>query len=143
MVPQLRFDSSVRYVCQISVSFRTAQNHIEYAYGPNRRKKQIIHMIICRETWKEVAKDSAEIEAKTSRHVWISHKPFSKDDIHKRFNLCARHRWDIESCILVEKQPGYCYKHAFSYNWNVMKGYHYLMRLGNFINVVSHLQNAN
>ena len=112
-------------------------NHIEYAYGPNGRKKQIIHMVICRETWEEVAKDSAEIEKKTSRHVWISHKPFSRENVHKRCNLCARHRWNIESGILVEKRHGYCYEHAFSYNWSAMKGYHYLMRLGHFINVLA------
>jgi len=112
-------------------------NDIEYAYGPNGRKKQIIHMVICRETWEEVAKDSAEIEKKTSRHVWISHKPFSRENVHKRCNLCARHRWNIESGILVEKRHGYCYEHAFSYNWSAMKGYHYLMRLGHFINVLA------
>ena len=112
-------------------------NHIEYAYGPNGRKKQIIHMVICRETWEEVAKDSAETEIKTSRHVWISDKPFSKENVHKRCNLCARHRWNIESGILVEKRHGYCYEHAFSYNWSAMKGYHYLMRLGHFINVLA------
>jgi len=112
-------------------------NHIEYAYGPNGRKKQIIHMVICRESWQEVAKNSSEIETKTSRHVWISHKPFSKDNVHERCNLCARHRWDIESGILVEKRQGYYYEHAFSYNWNAMKGYHYLMRLGHFINVLA------
>lgn len=112
-------------------------NHIEYTYGSNGRKKQIIHMVICSETWEEVAKDSAEIETKRSRHVWISHKPFTKENVHKRCNLCARHRWNIESGILVEKRHGYCYEHAFSYNWNAMKGYHYLMRLGHFINVLA------
>jgi len=112
-------------------------NHIEYAYGPNGRKKQIIHMVICRETWEEVAKDSAEIETKKSRHVWISDRPLSKENVHKRCNLCARHRWGIESGILVEKRHGYCYEHAFSYNWSAMKGYHYLMRLGHFINVLA------
>ena len=43
----------------------------------------------------------------------------------------------IESGILVEKRHGYCYEHAFSYNWSAMKGYHYLMRLGHFINVLA------
>jgi len=101
------------------------------------RKKQIIHMVICNETWEEVAKDSAEIMPKKSRHVWISDQPFSKEKVHKRCNLCARHRWGIESGILVEKRHGYGYEHAFSYNWNVMKGYHYLMRLAHFINILA------
>jgi hypothetical protein len=112
-------------------------NNIEYDYGTNGRKRQIIHMVICNETWEEVARDSAEIVTKESRHVWISHKPLSKENVHERCNLCARHRWGIESGILVEKRHGYCYEHAFSYNWNAMKGYHYLMRLGHFINILS------
>jgi hypothetical protein len=112
-------------------------NHIEYAYGPNGRKKQVIHMVICNETWEEVAKDSAEIIPKKSRHVWISDQPFSEENVHERCNLCARHRWGIESGILVEKRHGYGYEHAFSYNWNAMKGYHYLMRLAHLINILS------
>jgi len=112
-------------------------NHIEYDYGPNGRKKQIIHMVICNETWEEVAKDSSDIVTKKSRHVWISDKPLSKENVHERCNLCARHRWGIESGILVEKRHGYYYEHVFSYNWNVMKGYHYLMRLGHLINILA------
>lgn len=112
-------------------------NNIEYYYGANGRKRQIIHMVICNETWEEVAKDSAEIVTKQSRHVWISHKPLSKENVHERCNLCARHRWGIESGILVEKRHGYSYEHSFSYNWNAMKGYHYLMRLGHLINILA------
>jgi len=112
-------------------------NDIEYDYGPNGRRKQIIHMVICKESWEEVAKDSAEIEAKESRHVWVSEKPFSKENVHERCNLCARHRWGIESGILIEKRHGYGYEHAFSYNWNAMKGYHYLLRLAHFINILA------
>ena len=112
-------------------------NNIEYYYGANGRKRQIIHMVICNETWEEVAKDSAEIVTKQSRHVWISHKPLCKENVHERCNLCARHRWGIESGILVEKRHGYSYEHSFSYNWNAMKGYHYLMRLGHLINILA------
>ncbi len=93
-------------------------------------------MVICNETWEEVDKDSVEIITKKSRHAWISDKPLSRENLHKRCNLGARHRWGIESCILVEKRHGYQYEHAFSYNWNAMRGYHYLMRLGHFINVL-------
>ena len=112
-------------------------NNIEYYYGPNGKKKQILHMVICNETWEEVAKDSAEIVTKRSRHVWISDKPLCKTNLHERCNLGARHRWGIESGILIEKRHGYQYEHAFSYNWNAMRGYHYLMRLGHFINVLA------
>jgi hypothetical protein len=37
----------------------------------------------------------------------------------------------------VEKRHGYQYEHAFSYDWNAMKGYHYLMRIGHMINVLA------
>ncbi|MBW2021196.1 MAG: transposase family protein [Deltaproteobacteria bacterium] len=112
-------------------------NHIDYYYGPNERKKQILHMVICNETWEEIARDSAEIVTKKSRHVWISDKPLFRNNLHERCNLGARHRWGIESGILVEKRHGYHYEHIFSYNWNAMKGYHYLMRLGHSINVLA------
>jgi len=109
-------------------------NHIDYYYGPKEGKKQIIHVVVCEEEWEEMAKDSVEIETKKSRHAWISNKPLGKWNVHKRCNLGARHRWNIESSILVEKHHGYHYEHLFSYNWNAMKGYHYLMRLGHLIN---------
>ena len=112
-------------------------NNIEYYYGTNERKKQIFHMVICNEEWEEVAKDSAETVTMKSRHVWISDKPLCKTNLHKRCNLGARHRWGIESGILVEKHHGYQYEHVFSYNWTAMRGFHYLMRLGHFINILA------
>lgn len=111
-------------------------NDIEYRYGDNDKKRQALHVVICQESWEEVAPDSAEIVTKTSRHAWISSEPLTRDNIHERCNLGARHRWAIETDILVEKCHGYQYEHCFSYNWNAMKGYHYLMRLGHLINVL-------
>lgn len=112
-------------------------NDIEYYYGPNERKKQIAHVVVCEESWQEVARDCAEVVTKRSRHAWISSKPLCRQNLHERCNLGARHRWGIESGILVEKRHGYHYEHSFSYNWNAMKGYHYLMRLGHLINVLA------
>jgi hypothetical protein len=43
----------------------------------------------------------------------------------------------IETSFLVEKCQGYHYEHAFSYTWNAMKGYHYLMRLAHLINALA------
>jgi len=37
----------------------------------------------------------------------------------------------------TEKNRGYHYKHAYSYDWHAMKGFHYLMRLGHAINAIS------
>jgi hypothetical protein len=116
-------------------------NDIEYFYGPNGRKKQIVHVVVCEERWEEVAEDS-QVVTKRSRHAWISSEPLDKWKVHERCNLGARHRWGIESGFLVEKRQGYQYEHCFSYHWNAMKGYHYLMRLGHLFNVLSQYSEA-
>jgi len=110
-------------------------NDIEYYYDVF--KKQIVHVVVCEENWKKVDKDTGEIITKTSRHAWISGKPLEPANIHERCNLGARHRWNIESELLAEKRQGYQYEHCFSYDWNAMKGYHYLMRIGRTINVLA------
>ncbi len=110
-------------------------NDIEYYYDVF--KKQIVHVVVCEESWKQVDKDTGEIITKTSRHAWISGKPLEPANIHERCNLGARHRWNIESELLAEKRQGYQYEHCFSYDWNAMKGYHYLMRIGRTINVLA------
>jgi hypothetical protein len=112
-------------------------NGIEYYYGVHERKRQIVHVVVCEESWQEIARDCAEVVPKKSRHAWISSTPLTRSNVHERCNLGARHRWGIESGILVEKRHGYHYEHVFSYNWNAMKGYHYLMRLGHLINVLA------
>lgn len=111
-------------------------NGIEYHYGKNSRKRQLLHVVICEESWKQVDSASAQIVEKTSRHAWISAQPLTRENVHLRCNLGARHRWGIESNFLVEKHQGYQYEHSFSSDWNAMKGYHHLMRLGHFINVL-------
>jgi hypothetical protein len=112
-------------------------NNIEYRWGDKDRKRQTIHVVICEERWEEIDPDTAKPVEKTSRHAWISSEPLRRDNVHERCNLMARHRWAIESNILVEKHHGYQYEHCFSKNWNAMKGYHFLMRLGHLINVLA------
>lgn len=115
-------------------------NNIDYRYTcaeTKRKMKQLVHVVICEESWEEIAPGSTEKVTKTSRHVWISEKPLDKRSVHDRCNLGARHRWGIESSILVEKHQGYEYEHCFSYNWKAMCGYHYLMRLGHALNVLA------
>ncbi|KJS50400.1 MAG: hypothetical protein VR66_00675 [Peptococcaceae bacterium BRH_c23] len=34
------------------------------------------------------------------------------------------------------KHQGYQYEHCFSYNWNAMVGFHHLMQIGRFMNVL-------
>jgi len=112
-------------------------NDIEYWYGENGRKKLILHVVICQETWEEVDPETAAIVQRQSRHVWISSEPLSRQNVHERCNLAARHRWGIESSFLVEKRHGYNYEHCFSHNWEAMRGYHFLMRLGHLINILA------
>ena len=71
---------------------------------------------------------------KFARYLVDNHYPVAIDGTQK---FTRNTLWGIESGILVEKRHGYQYEHAFSYNWNAMKGFHYLMRLGRFINVLA------
>jgi hypothetical protein len=117
-------------------------NNIEYDYGPNQRKRLVVHVVVCQETWEEIAPDTCEPITKASRHAWLSSKPLNCRNVHERCNLGARHRWGIETGILVEKRHGYNYEHLFSHNWNAMRGFHYLMRLGHAFNVLAHYSTA-
>src|ERR1700686_5430835 len=87
--------------------------------------------------WEEIAPDSAQPVQKASRHAWISSEALSRQNVHERSNLGARHRWGIESNFLVEKCHGYQYEHCFSHDWKAMKGYHFLLRLGHLLNTLA------
>jgi hypothetical protein len=115
-------------------------NAIECWWGEHERRTQILHVVICEEQWEEVGLDSSALVPKTSHHAWLSSEPLSRDNVHARCNLGARHRWGIESNFLVEKCQDYQYEHGFSYHWNALWGYHFLMRLGHLINIL--VQNA-
>ena len=112
-------------------------NDILHTYGPNERKRQTIHIVVCEETWDELDQSTCSIVQKSSRHAWVSNRPFNQKNVHCRCNLQGRHRWGIESNILVEKHQGYHYEHCFSYNWNAMKGFHYLMRIAHVLNTLT------
>ena len=77
-----------------------------------------------------------------SHHAWISSRPLNRNNLHERCNLGARHRWGIEATILVEKHQGYHYEHVFALDWQAMKGYHYLMRLGHLFNILARFSSA-
>jgi hypothetical protein len=111
-------------------------NNIEYFFGANDCNKTTVHVVTCDETW-EVIDKTGEIESKHSRHAWISSRPLNRNNLHERCNLGARHRWGIEATILVEKHQGYHYEHVFALDWQAMKGYHYLMRLGHLFNILA------
>ena len=112
-------------------------NAIDYYFGEKQRKKQTVHLVVCMEEWTEIDKETGKEVTKTSRHAWLSSEPLNQSNIHERCNLGARHRWGIETNILVEKRQGYQYEHRFSSDWNAMKGYHYLMHIGHALNALA------
>lgn len=115
-------------------------NDIEYRYADpltQRTKSLKVHAVICEESWEEIAPGSTEVVIKTSRHAWLSEQPLHRNNVHSRCNLGARHRWGIETGFLIEKHHGYQYEHCFSYDWETMRGYHYLMRLGHALNILA------
>jgi hypothetical protein len=111
-------------------------NDIEYRYGEQERKKQILHVVVCEEMWEEIAVNSPAVVSKTARHAWISSQPLTRENVHERCNLGARYRWAIEEGILVEKRQGYQYQHSFSYNWEAMRGFHFLMQIAHLLNTL-------
>ena len=112
-------------------------NEIYYEYSKdNRRKMQVLHLVVCDEQWQEYDREGNEL-TKQSHHAWLSSETICKENVHSLCNLSARTRWAIENNILVEKHHGYQYEHLFSENWNAMKGYHYLMHIGHFLNVIT------
>jgi FtsZ-binding cell division protein ZapB len=113
-------------------------NNIEYEYGQGRRKSIYLNVVICHESWKEYHKHSTgETESKATRYAWISSSPLDKRNVFDRCTRMGRCRWRIENNFLVEKHQGYYFEHIYSYTWNAMKGYHYLMKIGHFMNVLA------
>jgi hypothetical protein len=112
-------------------------NGIVYYYEPNDRKSLRINVVTCFEAWEEIDKQTNQLITKTSKHAWISSVALCRNNLHERCNLAARHRWGIESGFLVEKHHGYNYEHLLAHDWNAMRGYHYLMRMGHMFNVLA------
>ncbi len=116
-------------------------NDICYMYD-QMRKEEIVHVVVCEEEWEEVD-ENAQIITQHKKFAWISSEPLNRWNLHQLCNLGGRSRWVIENGgFLVEKRQGYQYEHAFSFNWNAMRGFHILMRIGHLVNVLiqySHL----
>ncbi|MDA8562218.1 hypothetical protein N9L02_03825 [Gammaproteobacteria bacterium] len=108
-------------------------NNIEYGYDWELK----ISLVACLEKREEINKSTGEIEKKYSEHCWISSIPLDIDNVHEICNLGARKKGFIEDNMNTEKNRGYQYKHSYSYNWNAMKCFHLLMRLGHAINALS------
>lgn len=112
------------------------QNEIDYHWGNQKRNRLRLHLVHCQESWQELD-ESGKLVQRSSTWAWVGDLPFSAQTIHARCNLGGRHRWSIEEGILVEKQQGYHYEHLYAENWNAMRGYHYLMRIGHLLNVLA------
>jgi len=108
-------------------------NNIEYLYGDQGKKKITLHVVVCSESWKTLD-DKNKIIEKTAKHVWISSRVLTANNVSERCNGGARFRWGIEESILKEKKLGYHYEHCYSKNWNAMMGFHYLMRIAHLLN---------
>ena len=102
-------------------------NEIAYEYGDG--KVRTVHVVVCRESWKEIDGKTNEPVEKTSKHAWISSVPLDFYNLHARCNLAARRRWNIENQIRDEKCNGYNYGYCYPYDWNAMKGFHFLMNI--------------
>jgi hypothetical protein len=96
-----------------------------------------VHIVGCSENWSAVCQITGNIIKQFSEHTWISSIPLSINNVHELCNLAARKRCLIEDNFNTEKNRGYQYQHIFSYNFNAMKGFHYLMRLAHAINALS------
>ena len=112
------------------------QNDIDYRWGNNDRNRLTLHLMHCQESWQELDESGTLVE-RSSCWAWVGDAPFCTESVHARCNLGGRHRWSIEEGILVEKHQGYQYEHLYAENWNAMRGYHYLMRVGHALNVLS------
>jgi hypothetical protein len=110
-------------------------NDIEYEYGVKCRYTEMLHVVICYETWTENhCRSSKTEELKETRYAWISSRPLTEKNVFMRCTKLARYRWKIESSFLIEKHEGYYFEHCYSYNWQAMKGFHFLMKIGHFLN---------
>jgi hypothetical protein len=109
-------------------------NDIEYCYGPNERLR--LHVVVCQERWTTRDREGKETEHH-ARFAWVSGTPLSANNVVERCNRAARHRWDIEEHILACKHHGYQGTHAFSLNWNALRGWHYLLLLARLLNTLA------
>jgi len=110
-------------------------NNVEHMISGNH-KYIYLNVVTMEESWTEshtIKKTGPE--EKRVIYQWISSIPLNKDNV---WNICSlgRNRWLVEINFKTEKHSGYGFGHYFSYNWDLNKAYHYLMKFGHFINVM-------
>lgn len=68
-------------------------NDIEYDHGIKVRYTEILHVVICYETWTETHIRSSKIEErKETRYAWISSRPLTVKNVFMRCSKMARYR---------------------------------------------------
>ena len=111
-------------------------NDIDHeVHDSTSRRRFVFHVVVCEERWREQRKDGSE-EERTSLHAWVSGRRLTAKNVHRRCNLAARHRWDIEEVNNAEKHVEHM-THAFSLNWQAIKSWYYLMLLGTLIQTLA------
>ena len=96
----------------------------------------IINVVICNEKWIENhSRSTGKTEEMETRYAWVSSRQLSKKNLFNRCTKIARCRWLIEENFLIEKHDNF--EHCYSYDWQAMKGFHYLMKIGHFLNVLA------
>lgn len=111
-------------------------NGVDYRYD-NGCKSIKVNVVVCLETIISIDSKTGKEVTEYKKFAWVSFKEINAKNVEKRCNLMGRPRWNIETQNLVEKHHGYAYEHCFSYNWNAMKGFHYLMHLAHTINTLT------
>ncbi|MHB2021613.1 MAG: transposase family protein [Candidatus Xenobia bacterium] len=111
-------------------------NAVRYEFGPNDRQHLDLNVVVCEETWSAPTEQEPD-RVEHARFAWISAEPLSAKNVHARCNRAGRHRWDIEENFLSEKHHGYQFSHVFSYHWNAMRAWHYLMEIAELLNTLA------
>ena len=109
-------------------------NNIDYTYRGQGIK---VNVVICEETTVKIERETGREIQETKKFAWLSMVRINECNVEKRCNPMGRPRWNIETQNLVEKHQGYAYEHNWSYDWNGMKGFHYLMHLGHILNILT------
>jgi hypothetical protein len=145
----IKLPAKVKSLYNLLNGYGTGSGHLTYRMCYREREQtffwvnevnyrgHMIHLVRCDDQWREVSRTTGEIITKRSVHTWISSMALSTANVHMLCNLAARKRSFIEDNFNTEKNRGYQYQHVFSYHWNAMKAFHYLMRLGHMLNALS------
>ena len=110
-------------------------NGIEYIYGEGKVLR--VNVAVCKESRTVFDKKTSAVRTGQSVFAWISLRPFTARNVEERCNSLGRARWNIESQNSIEKCDGYNYSHCFSYNWNAMRIYHFLMQIAHILNNIA------